>query len=248
MPIHLTRSVKTLLIGCVVAFLIQQTGDQFFGTHLLGWFGLVPSAFIQYHRYWQLFTYSFLHGDVMHLFFNLMMLAFIGSDLEVTWGRSRFLRYYFFCATSSGAIYLLFQLLLRGWASTAPLVGASGAIYGLLMAYGILFGERVLLFMMFFPMKAKHFIWVLALVQLMTTIYSPGGAWASLAHLSGMATGLVYLWVQAKIRISHRSNKNKLFSSKNKKKRSRHLKLIVNNQKDFDSSNDDSENNPKTWH
>ena len=64
----------------------------------MDWFGLVPYQFFYHHRYWQVFTYAFLHGDVMHLFFNLIMLAFIGSELELIWGHKQFLKYYFFCS------------------------------------------------------------------------------------------------------------------------------------------------------
>lgn len=249
MPIRLTKTVKTLLIACFVAFLIQQTGDQFFGTHILSWFGLVPSGFIYGHRYWQLFTYPFLHGDVMYLFFNLIMLAFIGSELEVVWGGSRFLRYYFFCALCSGLSYLLIQtLVVKGHGMLMPMVGTSGAIYGLLTAYGLIFGERVLLFMMLFPMKAKHFVLVLALIELMTSIYSTVGAVASFSQLTGMAAGFIYLWVRASWILAKRRGDQSFFSlARQKKRKAHHLKLIVNNG-GFDSPDDEPEDKPKTWH
>src|SRR4051812_33401061 len=107
MPIRLTKTVKILIISCFVIFIIQQAGDQWFGAGITAWLGLSPAGFVIQHRFWQLFTYAFLHGDVMHLFLNLMMLAFIGAELEATWGRWRFLRYYFFCSMSAGIIYLL---------------------------------------------------------------------------------------------------------------------------------------------
>jgi membrane associated rhomboid family serine protease len=249
MPIRLTQAVKALLIACFAVFLVQQTGDQFFGTRLTSLLGLVPASFAHQYRLWQLLTYSFLHADVMHLFFNLMMLAFIGGELEAVWGTPRFLRYYFFCSVTSGLVYLALQLGMNGPGIYAPLIGASGAIYGLLMAYGLIFGERVLLFMMLFPMKAKHFIWVLALIQLMTTVYSPSGGWASLAHLSGLLAGLVYLWLQARWSAA-RKHRDQFGGQKKAKKRraQHHLKLIVNNDREFESSDDESENNPKTWH
>ena len=112
MSIRLTPAVKALLIACFAAFIVQHTVDQFFNGDLLGWLALVPSGFVVDHRFWQLFTYPFLHGDVMHLFLNLMMLAFIGGELEGVWGTARFLRFFFLCTTSAGILYLLLQVFV----------------------------------------------------------------------------------------------------------------------------------------
>jgi membrane associated rhomboid family serine protease len=250
MPIRLTQTIKILLGLYFASFLIQHTGDQFFGTHFLLTLGLTPTEFIYGHQYWQLFTYSFIHSDVMHLFFNMMLLAFIGGELEVSWGRARFLRFYFFCATIAGLCYLLIQAVAfktTGYHGT--MVGASGAIYGLLMAYGLIFGERVLLFMMLFPMKAKQFVWILVLIELLTTIYTPGGSIAGIAHLGGMAAGFFYLWVKARYLISQRSGTSFFRTKPAKKKRpSKHLKLIVNNHQESEAEDEDTENDPRTWH
>jgi membrane associated rhomboid family serine protease len=239
-----------LLIACFGIFIVQQTIDQFFGGHLLEFFGLVPRSFIFEGKIWQLFTYSFLHADIMHLMLNLMMLAFIASDLELQWGRRAFLIYYFFCATAAGLLYLLLQLFVwKGAGIETPMVGASGAIYGCLMAYGILFGERTLLFMMLFPMKAKHFIWVLAAVEFLSTIFSGRGGLASAAHIGGMIAGLAYLWIQTRMIIARRresegSPKKKgsgRFGLPGKKK---HLKLVVGNK----GGDDERDSGNKTWH
>lgn len=258
---RITRAVKGLLIVAFVVFLIQQTADLFFGTHLLRALSLVPHAFWHERAYWQILTYSFVNTDVIHLFFNLMMLAFIGSELEAIWGQRRFLRYYFFCATVSAIFYLLLQLTgLKGLSAQAPLIGASGAIYGLLVAYGILFGDRVLLFMMLFPMKAKHFVWVLGLLQLLTTFYSSGGATSSFALLVGMIAGLAYLLIETRLSQSKRGSqqfslgsffrRKKAGKNSRKNRRSNHLKLIVNN--DLDEHHLDRGGNekgkPPTWH
>jgi len=177
------------------------------------------------------------------------MLAFIASDLEFQWGRKRFLQYYFFCAASAGILYLLLQVWIwRGGGIEQPMVGASGAIYGCLMAYGILFGERVLLFMMLFPMKAKHFIWVLAGVEFLSTVFSGRGGLSSAAHIGGMLAGLGYLWVQARMLAAARKSENApkkrptaaRFGVPSKKK---HLKLVIDNKDEDDRDPDD-----KTWH
>lgn len=253
MPIRLAGTVKTLLIISLAAFLVQQTGDQFLGTHLMGWFALVPGLFVAGHRYWQLLTYSFMHQDVMHLIFDLLMLAFIGSELEFLWGSRRFLKFYFFCSVSAGVVYLVAHLLLnKNLGALSPMLGASGAVYGLLVAYGLLFGERVMLFMMLFPMKAKHFVWILALMELLTSAYSGGGGLASLAHLGGMGFGFLYLWLAATASIAAKKrNGSKGVLDRFKKKKSKHLKLVVNNERESETgfeSEDESHEDPKTWH
>jgi membrane associated rhomboid family serine protease len=252
MPIRLTKAVKILLIACFATFIVQQTGDQFLGANFTSWFGLSPSGFVLQHRFWQLFTYAFLHGDIMHLFLNLMMLAFIGSDLEATWGIAKFLRYYFFCSFSAGIIYLILQLVVWGGEGLhAPMIGASGAIYGLLMAYGLLFGERVMLFMMLFPMKAKHFVWILAGIEFMSTVFSGRGGLASAAHVGGMAAGFVYLWAWASLSVLRKRRALKQASKPARKSRAKkaganqHLKLVINNEK---SDDDDDVDSPHTWH
>lgn len=250
MPIRLTQTVKAILIVCFISFLIQQTGDQFFGTHILESFGLVPYGFWFKHQYWQLFTYAFLHADVMHLFFNLLMLAFIGGELEMIWGRNQFLKYYFFCSICAGLAYLALQFtLMKGVGLYSPMVGASGGIYGLLTAYGLLFGERVFLFMLVIPMKAKHFVLVLGLIELLTTVYSSGKGLAGVAHLGGMVAGFFYLWARARYILMKKRKQGLLGQfSRPKRKRSRHLKLIVDNDQDSDPDDQTDKNDPTIWH
>ncbi len=253
MQLRLAPTVKIILIACVVIFVLQQTVDQFFGGHLLSYFGLVPRGFLFQGRLWQLFTYPFMHADPLHLILNLMMLAFIASDLEFKWGRRAFLIYYFFCSTVAGLLYLLLQLWV--WRDTGldtPMVGASGAIYGCLMAYGIIFGERVLLFMMLFPMKAKHFIWVLAGVEFLSTVFSGRGGLSSAAHVGGMAAGLAFLWVQTRMIIASkrggdRPGKKSAASRLTSLSKKKHLKLVVN-KGDGASGDDDRDGGNKTWH
>ena len=245
MAIHLTRGVKFILISCFVVFLIQQTGDQFLGTHLLGALALTSSDILHHSYFWQFVTYSFVHSDVMHLVFNLMMIAFIGGELEVLWGPRRFLQYYFFCTISPALIYFLLSTF-SPYGTHMPMIGSSGAVYGLLLAYGILFGDRVLHFMMLFPMKAKHFVWLLVAIELLTTVYSSGGTWVGLAQLSGMAAGFAFLWVRTQLILAQKGKGQILPFGRPKKKRSQHLKLVVNHDTSSDPRNTDSK--PKTWH
>lgn len=230
MQIRLTPTVKALLIAQLVVFILQQTADRFFGTNLLGVLGLVPAGVVFDWRVWQFVTYMFLHGDVMHLVLNLLMLVFIGTELESIWGRWKFLKFFFACGLGAALLYLLMQVFVSGGLYT-PLVGSSGGIYGLLAAYGLYFGDRVLLFMLLFPMKARNFIWVLAGVEFMTTLFSPRGWLSSVAHLGGMGAGFLLIWGGAFLAARKRL--------KQVNKRPSHLRVV---------RDDDDPRNGPTWH
>ena len=264
-PIRLTPAVKGLLIGCIAMFIIQQSVDRFLGGNLLGWLGLIPSGFVMGFRFWQIVTYVFLHGDVSHILMNMLMLAFVGGELEVIWGTRRFLQYFFTCSTAAGLLYLAFQLLLwRESGLNQPLVGASGGIFGLLVAYGLIFADRTLLFMMIFPMKARHFVLVLAGVEFFTTVFSPtgGGMLSGIAHLGGMGAGFISLWLRASAKIKAKAGKSgaglKFPTLGKKKAGGGHLKLVVNQPRKGafgkSSSDDDTDGpgggqgNPPVWH
>ena len=240
--IRLSPTVKIFLWICGASFIIQQTADRFLGANLESFFGLVPSSLIFEHKIWQLFTYAFLHADPTHLILNLLMMAFIASDLEFLWGRVKFLFFYFTCSVMAGIVYIFLQALVwKGDGLQTPMVGASAAIYGLLVAYGWKFSERTLLFMMLFPMKAKHFVWVLAGMEFLMTTYSGRVGLSNAAHLSGMASGLLFLWIDGIYK--QKNNRIDLFS-KLKPNRRNHLKLI-SNQDLKDKKTDDK---PRTWH
>lgn len=245
---RLTRAIKVLLIVNFVAFVLQQTADQFFGAHWVRVLGLVPEAFFRGY-FWQPITYLFIHHDVMQLFFNLMTLAFIGGELESAWGTRRFLKFYFFCGLSAAFVYLILGKFFVPSAAYTPLMGASSALYGLLVAYGLIFGERVLLFMMLFPMKAKYFVAVLGLLELLTTAYSGGSGVTSLVHLTGMLAGFGYLWGRATWVIAWKRHETRSAEkARMKKRRAQHLKLVINNDRDPGVSDDESGDEPKTWH
>jgi membrane associated rhomboid family serine protease len=237
MPIRISETLKKLLIAYVAVFVVQNVVDQFMGGHLLLWLALVPTQVLG-GKIWQVFTYSFLHADVMHLVLNGLVLAFVGSDVEALWGRKKFLTYYFFCSVMAGLFYLLIQLVLWNPLYLAiPMVGASGGIYGLLLAYGILFPDREMLFMMLFPMKAKQFVWVLAGIEFLQALFSGQGGLGAFAHLSGLGAGFLFMWFQAKgfqFKGGNRTNA--------KKKKPNHLKLVKN------ESDDEENRGPRTWH
>jgi membrane associated rhomboid family serine protease len=237
MQIRLSSTVKKLLLIYVAAFVIQQTVDQFFGGNLRSWFALIPTL-VLHGRVWQIFTYSFMHADVMHLVLNCLVLAFLGSDIEALWGTRKFLIYYFFCTLMAGLVYLLAQLIM--WNPlylSMPMVGASGGIYGLLVAYSVLFADRELLFMMLFPLKAKQFIWLLAGIEFLQALFSGQGGLGAFAHLSGMGAGYLFLFLQAR---GFRTGGCQ--RTQPTKKKSGHLRLVKGEGKE------DETRGPRTWH
>lgn len=248
MQLNLGKAVKALLIAYFVLFLIERSFAQFAGMPMLELFGLVPSRFVNDFWIWQIFTYSFFHADTTHLFLNLLMLAFLAGDLESLWGPKRFLAFYFFSAAVAGVCYLIFQFFLGHIHS--PMVGASGGIFGVMLAYGIIFSERTLLFMMLFPMKAKRFILILAAVELVTLVYGNQGQVSNIAHLGGMLGGIIYLLAATKIKQFQKSGglaDRKPWGSSRKSKKG-HLKLVKGTSS---KGNDDDQQSPPrgpTWH
>ncbi len=153
------------------------------------WFSFIPYLAINKLQVWRFVSYMFLHGDLMHLFFNMLGLWLFGSRIEALWGTRTFTRYYFACGIGGAVLYGLFSL--TGIASVIPMVGASGAIYGILLAFGLAFPTAVI-FVFFIPMPARIAVIVFAVLSFLGI----GGAnVAHLAHLGGMVAGFVFLWI-----------------------------------------------------
>jgi membrane associated rhomboid family serine protease len=249
MSVPLTPMVKRLIIlnvavwllGVVILPMVWSGGEAV--TELLG---LVPALLLHKFYVWQLFTYMFLHarGNVFHIIFNMLSLWWFGAELEQRWGQKFFLTYYLVCGVGAGLIYALGTIgygLITGnpLPLEVPLVGASGATYGLLLAYGLLFGERMIYFMMLFPMKAKVFVLLIGGIELITLLDSGVGSQvANLAHLGGLAVGFVFLNVVARLRARERSSGGS--------KRGRRLKLVVDNERQAPQKSDDKDG-PKYW-
>jgi len=138
---------------------------------------------------YQMVTHMFAHGGLGHILFNMFALWSFGSTLEKVWGPKRFLIFYMLCGLAAGVAQIFF--------SNSPAVGASGAIMGLLAAFGYLFPNTELLVFPFpFPVKAKYFIAVIAAIDLFGGVYSTGSNIAHFAHLGGLIMGfiLVIIW------------------------------------------------------
>jgi membrane associated rhomboid family serine protease len=177
---RLTPWVKRLLIANVVIFLITQVNLRFF----FEWFAFAPSDVLT--KPWGALTYMFLHGNLMHLLVNMLVLFFFGPPLEQRWGSREFLKFYLVCGLGGVALSFLF-------APSAAIVGASAAIYGLMLAFALIWPEAPIYIWGIFPVKAKWMVGFLFVVSVMSAFGGSGDGIAHFAHLGGIVTGFFYL-------------------------------------------------------
>ncbi len=189
-----TPVVKNLIILMIIVFLLQKIIElsqiDFYRYSLIYYFALVPILVWEKYFLWQLVTYLFLHGGVFHLFFNLLGLWMFGGELENFFGSKRFLRYFLFCGIGAGICTLIFTPLAY---QRIPVIGASGAIYGILFAYGWLFPNRLIYLYFLFPIPAKYFVILFGLIEFFSSLEGPGGGVSHLTHLGGLLFGLLYM-------------------------------------------------------
>jgi membrane associated rhomboid family serine protease len=193
-PGGLTPAVRMLLIANVAVFLaIELLGEP---RWLIEPLGLTPSDVVTRGWIWQIVTYQFLHAGVFHILFNMLSLWMFGVELERHWGTPFFTRYYFVTGIGAGLSSIAVSLLPFDSSIVAfnsMTVGASGAIFGLLLAYGITFPERPIYLYFLFQVPAKYFVMIVGAVALLASI-NPGGSNVShIAHLGGIVVGYVYL-------------------------------------------------------
>jgi membrane associated rhomboid family serine protease len=192
----LTRMVKRLMIVMAGVFVVTNVIGaiplegtriylQAYPNILLG---LVPSLVIHRLFVWQLFTYLFLHGGWLHIIFNLFALWMFGSDLENLWGSKNFLFYFFLTGIGAGVFCVLLQP-----SSQIPTIGCSGAIFGLLLAYGMIFPDRPIYLYMIIPIKAKWFVIIMGVIEFVASYSDAGSGVSHVAHLGGMLFGFLYL-------------------------------------------------------
>ncbi len=191
----LTPTIKALIIINVVVFVFEVILGR---TSVVYYFSVVPYLLIHKLFLWQLFTYMFLHGGVFHLLFNMLVLWMLGSDVEARLGRRRFLQLYFLSGVGAGVCHAL-----ASWGSTIPMLGASGAVFGIVIAFAMLFPERyITLFIYFFPLtvKAKHLAMGLAALEILWVVSAARDGVAHFAHLGGFVFG--YIYMKSRFRLS----------------------------------------------
>jgi membrane associated rhomboid family serine protease len=187
---QLTPAVKWLIIANLLIFVAQGVLGRSGLSDLLSL--QLPELFVQ-GRWWQPFTYMFLHAGFFHLFFNMFTLWMFGCEVEATLGTRRFLFYYLLTGVGAG---LCVAGLGQAFHEHSETLGASGAIFGVLLAYGVLFAERSLTLLLFFifpvQMKAKTMVWFFAAVEFVAGVGNAFGQVSHIAHLSGLLVGYIY--------------------------------------------------------
>ena len=186
----LTPAVKNLIIANVVVYVLQVLWKPF-----TEWFTLVPSLVLPWNfEIWRVATYMFLHdpAGLSHLFFNMFGLFVFGCAIERTWGSRSFYRYYFLCGLGGAAFAFLSYPF---WNANIPILGASGALYGVLIAFGYLFPRQQVLLFFAIPMEARFFVAMFGIIAFWSSVTGQQGV-AHIVHLGGFATGYLLLrWV-----------------------------------------------------
>jgi len=185
----LTPFIKKLIILMGGIFLFQFALETFridiYRDYFLYYFALIPYLIWTKYYFWQLGTYIFLHGDLFHVFFNLFSLWMFGGELENYWGPKKFLFYFLFCGIGAGIVTVLL--------SSNPVIGASGAIFGILLAFGWLFPNRPIYIYFLFPIPAKYMVILFGFIELYSSRGGGGRGIAHLTHLGGLIFGFFYL-------------------------------------------------------
>jgi rhomboid family protein len=190
-PGPLSTAMKALIGANVLVFFVQA-----FQPAITGMFGLEPSYVVRNFWVWQLGTYMFLHGGVFHILFNMLALWMFGAELERIWGTRYFLKFYFVTGIGAGILTVLFSLLPFGVSQQlygSIVIGASGAIYGLLLAYALYFPDRPIYMYFVFPIPAKIFVLIMGVLAFYASFSGAGGGIANATHLSGILVAYLYL-------------------------------------------------------
>lgn len=243
----LTPVIKWILIVTVAIWFVGQVLlERFMGVNLTTYFALVPERVVEGFEVWRLFTYIFFHtadqpAAVTHILFNMLMLWFFGARLEQRWGSRYFAFFYLGSGVGAATIYcfgLIIHSLVTGMvtAKMVPVIGASGSVFGLLIAYGLIFKDEVIYFMGLFPMRAITFAALAGIIDFASMITSSvkGGGVAYLAHLGGLASGFILLKVRKYWVVYKEKEKAR--------KKFKNLRLVVDNEK-----KPKSQQGPRYW-
>src|SRR5215471_6884100 len=200
---YVTSGVKLLLIANFSVFILEAFAYYFGGKSgyewLLKWFGLIPAGVFPGLRIWQPFTYLFLHSitDIWHILLNMFTLWMFGREVEMVWGRNRFLRYYFLTGVGAGVLNVIVKTVPFFWThqfSYTPTIGASGAVFGVLIACAILFPDRrAYIFPIPVPIKMKWIVTGMVVITFLGTFGIGDDTVSHITHLGGLVIGYLYL-------------------------------------------------------
>ena len=204
------QTVKNLLIVNVVVFVIQA----FSGYRIVYYLGLVPKLVWGHLFFWQWFTYMFLHGGIWHIALNMYVLWMFGSEIERMWGSRAFLNYYLITGVGAGIFYSLVQ-----FNSQVPTIGASGAIYAILVAFAVLFPHRQIA--LIFPpivMQARTMVLIFLGIELFNGITGSQDGIAHVAHLGGALVGYLYMKRGSRLSLPDLNERFNQWNSRRKQK------------------------------
>ncbi len=179
-----TGAVKWIILISGILLVAQQ----FAGPWLIAYLGLIPSQVTHHFWFWQLATSLFLHGGIFHWLFNMFILWMFGAELERRWGRAEFVKYFFI--TGVGASLCVILLSPH---SMVPTIGASGAVFGLIVAFAMLYPDSVMYLYFVIPLKAWQAAILFAFIELFAGLEGGGTGISRFAHLGGMVTGYLFL-------------------------------------------------------
>jgi rhomboid family protein len=193
-PGPLTPAIKAIVLANVAMFVANWFATRTLGISLNDVLGLRPVAVIGGLQVWQLVTYMFLHAGIFHILFNMLALWMFGVELERMWGTRFFAKFYFVTGVGAGLFHLAASLTpFGGNAFVIPTVGASGAIYGVLLAYARYFPNRPIYMYFVFPIPAKYFVMIMGAIAFMAAADGAGSGVAHTAHLGGLLVAYLYL-------------------------------------------------------
>jgi membrane associated rhomboid family serine protease len=190
-PGPLSPAIKLLIIINVIAFLVTLAVPD-----IVLLLGVVPAAIFEQLAVWRLVTYMFLHGGIGHLLVNMLSLWMFGTELERMWGTRYFTKYYLVAGIGAGITTLLWSISPLPFAEQiyySVMIGASGAVYGVLLAYALYFPHRPIYMYFVFPIPAKYFVMIIGAITFLSSVGSSGSGVAHTAHLGGLVVGYVYL-------------------------------------------------------
>jgi membrane associated rhomboid family serine protease len=192
-----TPWVKRIIIACVGIYFLQVVLGAVFrtGVDYLQLFGALIPAAVLHGWIWQLVTYSFLHAGVGHVLINMLMLWMFGAQEEIDWGSRKFIEFYLFCIVGAALTTIAVAYSpIPGVSPGTATIGASGGVYGVLMAFGMLYGDReILMFPLPFMMKAKYMVAIMIFLVIIATFQPSQGGIANFAHLGGLLFGFLYV-------------------------------------------------------
>jgi membrane associated rhomboid family serine protease len=187
----MTPAVKWIIIANIAMFVMTLVFPV-----MIPVFGLAPAAVLERQWIWQPVTYMFLHRDVFHILFNMLVVWMFGVELERMWGTRFFLKYYAVTGVGAAATTVIASLLPFDFGAIvygAVTIGASGAVYGLLLAFALYYPNRPILMLLLFPVPAKYFVMILGGIAFLSSISGGGSGIAHTAHLGGLVFGYLYL-------------------------------------------------------